>query len=653
MRRTFTILFSFILLAFVSTKCSAQSNKSFQKDSTLFESKIKKALDEQYQNPQLSLQLALQADSIAQSTNCKSCLARVNSLIGKIYKSQGEFQLALEHQIKCLKINEELKDYKSLMISHNDIGVLYKNINRFDLALTYFRKALSYSDKVTYEEAVTNIILNIGTIHNALGNLDSALFYYQRSLDKAYKKNNFKAIANALNNIGEIYARKNDHKNALVYFKKTLEVDRQTDNKYGIVYSYLNIGNVEKDLGRYDQALINFNQALSIAKEMDAKPLINNAYQSLSDLYRLKNDYQKAFEYHHLYTSLKDSLFNEESSRQVTEMETKYSSEKKDQEIKLLSKDKQIQNEELKRQKLFIYFGLATVVLLLGLFFFIYRGYKLKKKANEALSEAYTQIEEKNKDITDSINYAKRIQQAILPTAESIIKHIPEICIYYRPKDIVSGDFYFFSEIPDDPSGFIIAAADCTGHGVPGAFMSMIGNQVLNQIIIERKIKRPSEILSQLHEGIRIALKQNQSTTETKDGMDIALCYYQPVSRRLEFAGALRNLYIVRNSTQEVEEVKADKQSIGGVKSEVHKIFTNHSIQLEKNDCFYLFSDGYADQFGGPEGKKFMTKKFKQMLLGIQNKNMSQQELELEKEFLTWKGNIEQVDDILVIGIRS
>lgn len=258
-------------------------------------------------------------------------------------------------------------------------------------------------------------------------------------------------------------------------------------------------------------------------------------------------------------------------------------------------------------------------------------------------------IQQKNKSITDSINYAKRIQQAILPSTEIIYKTLPQSFIFYKPKDVVSGDFYFFTPKGE---GYFIASVDCTGHGVPGAFMSMIGNDLLNQIIIEKNVTQPAEILNHLHRGVQHALKQGQQEIETRDGMDIALVSLEfgQNGAELQYAGANRPLYLIREN--KLTEIKPNKFSIAGIQTEVERKFKNHIIQLSKGDTIYIFTDGYVDQFGGDKGKKFMTKRFQNLLLSIQTQTMAEQYKSVENALDNWKGDLEQVDDILVIGIR-
>lgn len=325
------------------------------------------------------------------------------------------------------------------------------------------------------------------------------------------------------------------------------------------------------------------------------------------------------------------------------------------------------------------FIALGTIVTMFFLSYFITHS---RVSYQREINSKNLQLEEKNKDILDSIHYANRIQQAILPKKEEIKKHLDDFFILYKPKDIVSGDFYWFNLTPSlskgegvlSPSGrvregFIIAAADCTGHGVPGAFMSMIGNDQLNHIVLEKKITKPSAILTELNRSIKSALKQTEAEGSTRDGMDIALISirYEVQSIRkilLEYAGANRPLWIVKKDEGQekrekmsspvpftLTEIKADKTAIGGSTEEDYQ-FKNHSLELNRGDAVYLFSDGYVDQFGGSQGKKFMTKQLKELLLSIQEKPMQEQEIILNDTIEKWKGSQQQVDDILVIGIR-
>jgi serine phosphatase RsbU (regulator of sigma subunit)/HAMP domain-containing protein len=249
--------------------------------------------------------------------------------------------------------------------------------------------------------------------------------------------------------------------------------------------------------------------------------------------------------------------------------------------------------------------------------------------------------------VTDSIKYAKRIQEAILPPDHLFKNLLPQSFVYYKPKDIVSGDFYWLEKIG---SKVFFAAVDCTGHGVPGAFMSIVGHNQLKQVVSNITDHKPAIILDELSKGVSESLHQHYDGSTAKDGMDLSLCAYDTDRQELEFSGAFNPLYLVRNG--DLQEVKANKFPIGIFLGREARNFTNHKISMQKGDVVYIFSDGYADQFGGPKGKKFMANQFRNLLLNIHQLPMEKQKEELDRTLEEWKGPEEQVDDILVIGVR-
>jgi serine phosphatase RsbU (regulator of sigma subunit) len=258
----------------------------------------------------------------------------------------------------------------------------------------------------------------------------------------------------------------------------------------------------------------------------------------------------------------------------------------------------------------------------------------------------HQELEAKNQHVSNSINYAKKIQKALLPLKDRIEKNFSEMFVLFRPRDTVSGDFYWFARIAEK---VIIVGADCTGHGVPGAFMSMIGMSMLTQIVKEKGVTEPQEILSDLHIGIRVTLRQKNS--DSRDGMEAGVCVYDKKTKTIDYAGAMIPLLMCQNNT--IEEVKADRHPIGGSQNEEFLDFTKHTFDASQNLVFYLFSDGYKDQFGGAENKKFMAKKFKEMLLEVHALPMKEQETILNQRFDDWRGDNFQVDDVLVIGVRT
>lgn len=294
----------------------------------------------------------------------------------------------------------------------------------------------------------------------------------------------------------------------------------------------------------------------------------------------------------------------------------------------------------------FVLAGLAAVIVLA---FVVFRGYLQKKKSNEEITLQKEIIEQKNTEIVDSINYAKRIQSAMLPSLEEIRKHLPETFVFFRPRDIVSGDFYWFAERGDK---IFLAAADCTGHGVPGSLVSMIGFNTLNQIVNEKGITEPGEILDELHERVSLTLNKDlgMEINSLRDGMDIALLSINRATREITFSGAVRPLVFVDD--EGIKSIRSGVYSIGGIKQIDSDPFPTHRIQPKGPATFYLFSDGYADQFGGPQGKKYKMKKLQELLSKMSTHPLSTQHEIVAKEFEQWIGSHEQVDDVCVIGFR-
>ena len=359
---------------------------------------------------------------------------------------------------------------------------------------------------------------------------------------------------------------------------------------------------------------------------------------------------QKTNELNHyksLLHSSKDTMMSLENSEQINALKEEFETEKKQQEIILLAKEAQIQNYENSRNKMRLGFIVVLVLLVITTTALIFNRFKIKRNANTVLEQQNEEISLQKKEITDSINYAKRIQESILPPDQYWQKLLPNSFILYEPKDIVSGDFYWIEKIENK---VLFAAVDCTGHGVPGALMSVVGFNLLSAAVNEAHISNPAEILSYLDDGVTKTLRQSEGGGGVKDGMDLALCSFDSETLILEYAGAFNSLYHCRNGV--LNETKADKSPIGINLDGIVDIYTPHTIQLEKGDSIYIFSDGYADQFGGEKNKKFKYSQFRQLLEKIHSSPVDLQKDKLKTAFDEWKGSYEQVDDVLVIGLN-
>jgi serine phosphatase RsbU (regulator of sigma subunit) len=344
---------------------------------------------------------------------------------------------------------------------------------------------------------------------------------------------------------------------------------------------------------------------------------------------------------------MKDSLLNEESMKQTAELNTRYETEKKEKEILLLTKDQQLKDKTLREQRLVRIGLIVGLVLFLCLSFLLFNRYRFKQKANLILEKQKAEIHQKNVLITDSIDYAKTIQDAILPDPDKLNSFFPQHFILYKPKAIVSGDFYWLGRKNDQ---LICAVADCTGHGIPGAFMSLLGHNILENVVQRTDAIHSGAILSALNQEIVNRFSGGKNET-VKHGMDIAIISMDEKQQVLHYAGAGNSVYIVRE--KKLIELKADKMSTGIVAKDGHPVvFTDTTFQHRENDMLYLFSDGFPDQKGGPAKKKFYYQAFKELLTKLSELPPEEQQQQLDMVINDWMNGSEQIDDILIMGIR-
>lgn len=600
---------------------------------------------------------------LAQDDSLQERLASLyaNKAIGYVY--QGSNSQALSNIMRSLQISEKIKDSSSLANDYNIIGIIHLNMKSLDKAKVYWLKGLRVNQLLHNEENMIDSYGNLGNVEAESHHYDSALYYFDKSLEltRKYKSENKEIIT--LMNMGDVYIRMKNFPEALRYTKQSIDKITLNADEVKNPKLFLNLGLIYTGLKQYASAKENFESSLLIEKDINNPDDYRQIYEGLSNLYAAENNFAEAFKYHKLYSNYSDSVYNSQNLQTLSDIKTKYEVEKKEAEFKIQTEKEQLKNEaELKKQKLIQIFLLIGFSLLAVIAFFIFRSYRIKKKANSVITKQKEEIESKQAEletayteIQDSINYAQRIQQASLPDLEKLKDVFPDSSVIYRPKNVVSGDFYYFNEvIENNIRSFIIAVCDCTGHGVPGAFMSMIGIEQLNKIIGERKVYQPALILDALHSGVREGLKQDLN--ESRDGMDVVLCKITPKNNEIfiEYAGANRPLWVFKKAEDvyQFQEIKADKSAIGGLESSLKQNFTNRSIVLKKGDFIYCSTDGYADQFGGPKGKKLMVKTFQSLLLEIADQPMSIQEKKIIDCHKSWKGKLEQVDDVCVIGIK-
>lgn len=592
------------------------------------------------------------AEQLARNLNFKKGIANSLSYLGIAYETQGDYFEALNAQISALKIREEIGDKSGISYSIHYIGDIYfgqsdlteKASSKEDYnkkALEQFFKALKIAEEVEDVKSIANTFNCIGNSYREQENYTSALEFYFKAVKIRERIGDKINLSTTYVNIGKLYLKQENYPEALEYLFRALKLSEELGHKRTNVKALGTIGTIYFMQKKYDKSIEFCIKSLALGRKIGYLEYIAKANKLLSQIYSaddfIGHNGDKAFKYYRTYIMERDSI----DTKKANQVELQFDFDKKE-ELAKAEQDKKdaIANEELKlkvQQRNYFIIGFALLGLLT---IFIFRGYRQKQKANIIIAE-------KNKEITDSITYALRIQHAKLPKKEEIYSAFPNCFVLFKPKDIVSGDFYYFHK---NEKSIFIASADCTGHGVPGAFMSMIGSEKLDDALAHST--NTSEILSLLNRGIKSSLKQSESDeSATRDGMDIALCSLDTDTRIVKYAGANRPLWIIRNGQTAVEEIKATKKAIGGF-TEDNQNFDTHEIKLQQGDTFYIFTDGYADQFSGQDGKKLMSKKFKEILVSIQSKTMQEQEKHLDNFVENWKAGTEQVDDILVIGVR-
>ncbi|MFH2094432.1 MAG: tetratricopeptide repeat protein [Bacteroidota bacterium] len=649
-----------------------------------------------------------QSLQICSETDDSVGIAKCYNNIGTVYIMTSDYNNAINYIIKTLKIYERLGDRLSIAKCNINIGNIYFYQDNYKRALEYFGKSLEVYETLLEEQpenpdeikfGLSYCYLNNGISCLKLGDLmdssdsssalfDTAMVYLNRSLELFREFNNKQGMANCYSNIGAASWKQKNYTGAIAYYKKSLEMKELIGDNKGIALDLANIAygyiilsdSVSANSGRRTEYLgraVTFGtRSLEIAKKHNMLLQIRNTAGYLKLAHEKLGNTGLALQYANMYIDAQDSLFLREKTQIVNEVEAKYQNEKKQLEIEKLENDRKLQGEtiarqeaENKKQRNLIISFIIGLILLVAFAMVLYRLFLQKRRANIALEDRNRQITaqkeeiEKQKnyiesifnELSQSIEYAKRIQKAIMPDKQILNDYFADSFIFFRPRNVVSGDFYWFTEIDGK---IIVACADCTGHGVPGAFMSLLGIAFLKEIVVKEHMTDPGRILELLREEIIRSLKQQgttgepglngQSSGHMKDGMDIALCTIDTETRVCLFAGANNPVYMIRN--KQLSEISGNKMPIS-IYDKMDR-FTTNEIRLDPGDCLYLFSDGFADQFGGTSGGKFKYKPFRELLLEISCNSMPLQHETLSRVMDEWKQDYDQVDDMLVIGIK-
>lgn len=553
---------------------------------------------------------------------------------------QAAYPNALRSFMTSLELAKKLNNDSLIASAYNSIGNVYNDLEQYNKAIPFFLDAIQVREKFENKQLVADVYANIGNSYINMGNADSGQYYYDKAYAIALEVNDSNNIANYFGSMGSISEIRKDYHAAIRFTLLSSGMHKRLGDTINSIGLLTNVAGFYKHLKMPDSSIYYYTKCIEVAARNGFTSIEMESYRMRSNAYQETGRFKEAFEDRISYEELNQEVFNEEADRNLKDMSEKYQSEKKQEQIRQLEESRK--NQAMFNQLLIVIVILALLSAIA--FFYMYRG---KKKTNILLHEKSQIIETAYKDIQDSIRYAKRIQSALLPDAAAFYRRFPSSFILYMPKDVVSGDFYWFAEVGEVT---VVAAADCTGHGVPGAFMSMLGSEALNKVVKERGIISPREILFHVNKEMRVALKQDKELEGLRDGMDVALLVFHRNKNQIVFSGANRPLFTIRNN--EILVTKATKQAIGAVPEEMSNPFEEHVLSCVPGDQYYIFSDGFADQFGGSESKKLMVAGLKKLLLESSSKEPQVQKTFLEEQFKDWKGALEQVDDVLVIGVR-
>ncbi len=570
-----------------------------------------------------------------QANNLEQSIFYINR-VAFTYWENGGLREAVTYFLESVPLNEKVGNYNDIKAIYSNIGLIYTDLERFDLALENFYKSLDARRKLNDKSEIAAGLIDVAYIHGALRQHDKAIPLLAEALELSRSLGNSRLTFTCLSLLAYNYDRTGNVAKAQEMNKMRVEIEQLLAMEQAR-------GELEGELTKTETKVVR-GEAERIEQA-------------------LKMELQKL-----RAQTTRDSLGFVVQSKQDSLKQAEQISLQRAQEIELLEKVRE--NQELaqselearqRAQQTVIYSGAAGLFLLLLLSLFIYKGYRDKQKANTLLShqnekiqKQSDQIQKQNENISKSINYAQGIQKALLPSQKNLEQYFTESFIYFKPRDVVSGDYYWFKPIPSEngkfnikTDKFAISAIDCTGHGVPGAFLSMIGYNLLDEII-EKGVHKPGRILQELNRGIRKALRQDE--TDNRDGMDMALCLWDPKTKTIEFSGAKNPLVYISNG--EINRIRGDKESIGGGNN-FDQEFTTHKITVDSTTWIYMFSDGFIDQFGGNDGRKFMIKNFTELLHHIHELPACEQREILKITFNEWKRQeYPQVDDVLVMGCK-
>lgn len=594
--------------------------------------------------------------------------------LGIVYKTLGNYEKALENYFEALVLHEKTGNLRNKAIALYNIGNVYHDWQKSADARKYYANSLKISEEAGFKQGMAFALNQLGTLAKTLKEFDTAMVCYKKALAIFEQINDANGIANIYSDLAFLNRTMDKLDQAKFYAEESRKKYIEIGDKNGEAIVLQTLSLIEMDSKRYGSALQYALLGEKLCTETGNRNTRLGLLHNIGEIYYELHNYENSTKYLLKKVALNDSIFNDANNKKVADFNTLFEVEKREKEIAVHKSKLAMQDLKLTRQKNVTNLLLASIAGLVMIIGLIAYFYKQKQKANRLISMQKQEIEDKNtilvsqneeikaqneeisaqrdklfkqhKEITDSINYARIIQSALLPSENLLNEIFTSHFVLFKPRNVVSGDFYWARNL-GNPS--VLVVADCTGHGVPGAFMSVMGISLLNEVIKPAENLNPSHVLGEMRQQIKSLLRQSNRAEGTRDGMDMAICILDKTNKILKYAGANISLFLFRNN--EITEIDADKMTVG-IHPKDNIDFTSHTANLLPNDRFFLFSDGFADQFGGKDNRKFKRQALLSLLATTSTLNMQDQKKELELAFENFKGNYNQIDDVMVVGFQ-
>lgn len=577
--------------------------------------------------------------------------SKAYNMKGTAYFNKSDYPHALENYQQSLQVREELKDRYGVAVVLGNIGNVYQAIHDDKKTLDYELRSLHIMQEIKNKVGIARALGNIGLVYYSAKDYPKALDYQQQSLTLMKEIGDREGEAVCLIDISSIQEHNKQYEEAITSLQQALQIAREINNDRILSACLQGIANNYYSQQKFDLAIEYLKKSNEVAREVGELSFQKNLHETLYRIYKKKHDPVKALEEYEQYVILKDSIFKGDYQKDIAQKELQFEYARKATADSVKhANEKQIRDAEFSRQEAMLrqeetlryvlYGGLALIAVFA---LFMFNRFKITQKQKHIIEVQKHMVDEKQKEIVDSINYAKRIQYALLANEEMMNRYLPEHFVFFKPKDIVSGDFYWATA---QENAFYLACCDSTGHGVPGAFMSLLNIGFLSEAVNEKNIDKPNEAFNY----VRRRLISSISKEEQKDGFDGILLKMKKQEGAWNITYAASNNAPVLVSGGAIRSLDVDKMPVG--KGERMNDFNLFELPVRTGDMLYLYTDGYADQFGGEKGKKFKYKALHELLLQISTEPVHVQKQRLADAFDAWKGSLEQVDDVLVIGLR-